>query len=107
MIEKHECLTGVTGVVNNRPSKWNQEMGAKNNGLVCFVFKQDGFSVGDKEYEVPVGTNIEVVVKPKRIGESGVQVRFKVEGDETILAAWWVVFKHKIDRTYPVNVQAL
>jgi len=98
MIEKSECLPGNLAIVNSKISKWNVELGAKNNGLFAFEFnKGGGFNVGDRSYEIPVETKIEILSKPKRIDGSGVQVLFKIENDDTVWSSWWVVFKHKVD----------
>ena len=97
MIEKFQCTEGKMVIVNNKVSKWNVDLGAKNNGLAAFEFKKSGWGMGDQTYEIPVGTELEILGKPKRIPESGVQIQFKIEGESIIFAAWWIVFKHKVD----------
>jgi len=62
-----------------------------------------GHMLGSAEVGIYVGTELEVLGKPKRVGESGVQVKFKVKGDETIYASWWICFKHKVDLVVSID----
>jgi hypothetical protein len=94
-VEKDVCLPGTKVIVNDKFIKWNSELGAKNNGLFAFIYKMTRPS--DKNFEIPVGTVLEILNKPKQYQEAGVQIPFKIEGDERIFASYWVNFKHKVD----------
>lgn len=95
MVKKEECIPGTKAIVNRKPSKWNQEIGAKQ-GLVCWKYKKEGVYPGC-EKELPPDSKIEILGPPKRLNGNGVQVLFKVEGDDTLMSSYWVCFKHKID----------
>jgi hypothetical protein len=94
MIKKEQCISGTTAIVNNKITKWND--GAKMNGLLCHVFKSGGIFFDDLKELIP-NTEIEILGPPKRYLNSGTQVKFKIKGDDRIMAAWWICFKHKID----------
>ena len=99
MIEKSECLPGNLAIVNSKISKYNVDLCAKNNGLSAF---QQGVFISGiqdlfQQFEIPVGTKIKILSKPKRIDGSSVTVLFKVENDDTVWSSWWIVFKHKVD----------
>lgn len=96
MITKENCIENVVVVINNKATKWNSVMGTTNNGLVCFPFNKEGVLIG-QEKELSVGTKLIILSKPKRFNENGNQVKFRLEHDNTVLAAWWVSFKHKVD----------
>ena len=96
MVKKEEVvLAGTKVIVNSKIIKWNSELGAVNNGLYSFYYKNTGPT--DAKFEIPVGTKLEIVKGPKQIGEAGVQVAFKVEGENGTFASFWVNFKHKVD----------
>lgn len=96
MIKKEQCVPGTRCIINQKKTKWNEDMGTTQNGLVCHVFDKSGVLMSSERELLP-GTCIEIIAPPKRIGESGVQVRFKFDGNDTLMAAWWVSFKHKVD----------
>lgn len=96
MIDKTQCIQNTIVVVNNKQTKWNLDMNTKFNGLVCFPFNEKGTLVGE-EKEILVGTKLIILSKPKRFNGNGNQVKFKLENDDTILSAWWICFKHKVD----------
>lgn len=96
MITKEQCIPGTRCIVNHKRTKWNEDIGAHQNGLVCFLFDNRGVTLGD-EMELLPGSVIEILSSPKRVAESGVQVKFKIEGSEKIMAAWWICIKSKID----------
>ena len=98
MVEKEQCSKDVEVIVNDKKTKWNLEMGCENNGLMSFSFKKSGFMLSDKSYEIPPFTYLILQGKPKRVGESGVQILYKIKGDDdTIYASWWINFKHNVD----------
>ena len=97
MIKKDQCEIGVNVVVNNKVTKWNTEMNVPNNALMGFVFNAEGHSLCSGEVGINVGTQLELLGKPRRVHDSGVQIKFKIQGDETIYASWWICFKHKVD----------
>jgi len=98
MIKKEECIPGTIVIINSKKSKWNEDLGSRHNGLLGFDWTSKGsVSVGDSLTEVLPGTEIEILSKPKRVGETGVQVKFKVVGEERLLAAWWICVLHKVD----------
>lgn len=96
MITKEQCIDNTVVIVNAKVTKLNSEIGAKNNGLVCFPFNKNGTLMGE-EKELPVGTKLIILSKPKRFNGNGNQVKFKLENDSTVLSAWWICFKHKVD----------
>lgn len=96
MIKKEKCIENTSVIINDKVIKANSDIGTINNGLVCFRFHKDGVYMGE-EKELPVGTKLIILSKPKRFNESGNQVKFKLENDDTILSAWWICFKHKVD----------
>lgn len=96
MISKEQCTESTHVVINNKVTKWNSEMGTTNNGLVYFPFNKEGVLIGE-EKELSVGTKLIILSKPKRFNGNGNQVKFKLENDNTVLATWWVSFKHKVD----------
>lgn len=98
MITKEECIPGVIVTVNSKKSKTNSELGARNGGLTCFKWSPSGsFSIGDPMFEMFPGTKIEILSPAKKIGTCGVQVKFKVVGDNNVFSAWWCAFKPKVD----------
>jgi hypothetical protein len=96
MITKEQCVSGVKVTINNKVTRWNQNMNTKNNGLICFEFSEYGVLPGN-EIEISPNTEIEILSKPKRFNENGNQVKFKYGNSETIMSAWWCNFKHKVD----------
>jgi hypothetical protein len=96
MITKEQCIPGTKCIVNQKKTRWNEDIGTIQNGLVCHIFERDGVTIGNEKELIP-GSFIEIIAPPRRIGESGVQVRFKIEGSDTIMAAWWICFKPKVD----------
>lgn len=96
MIDKTQCIENTVVVVNNKNLKFNSDMGTNFNGLVCFPFNKQGTLMG-QEKEILVGTKLIILSKPKRFNGNGNQVKFKLENDETVLSAWWICFKHKVD----------
>lgn len=97
MIKKEECNTGIKAIINNNSTKWNDLMGTTKNGLVCFPFNSKGVLMGE-ELELIPGTKIEIMDKPKRHNDNGNQIKFKIDGSEIIMSAWWINFKHKVDK---------
>ncbi len=97
MIQKQECLPHTKVVVNDKTNKWNTSMGTSLNGLVAFKFNIKGVLMDD-EFEIKQGTVLEIISKPKRYNESGNQIKFKIEGIDEVFAAWWICFKHKVDK---------
>jgi hypothetical protein len=97
MITKSDCQLGVKAIINNKVTKWNQELGTSYNGLVCHIFNKDGVKMG-QEKELAPNTVIEILSGPKRFNSNGNQVKFKIEGSDVIMAAWWICFKHKVDK---------
>jgi hypothetical protein len=98
MIKKADCLPGTFVTVNEKKTKWNEELGSQHNGLVCYDWTPQGtFAIGDTMHEIPPGTQIEILSKPKRVANSGVHVKFKISGQEKLFAAWWICFLHKTD----------
>lgn len=95
MVKKEDVLAGTKVIVNSKIIKWNSELGTVNNGLYTFYYKNTGPT--DAKFEIPVGTILEIVKEPKQIGQSGVQIAFKIEGKVEIFASFWVNFKHKVD----------
>ena len=101
MIEKEKYAKDVEVIINDKKTKWNQEAGCVNNGLLGFLFNKSGFSICDKVYEFTPFTILILQGKPKRIGQSGVQILYKIKGeDDTIYASWWINFKHKVDQLF-------
>lgn len=96
MINKYQCIENTVVVVNNKETNWNLSMNTKFNGLVCFPFNKQGTLMGE-EKEIPIGTKLTILSKPKRFNNNGNQIKFKLENDETVLSAWWICFKHKVD----------
>ena len=102
MIKKPDCLPGTLAIINEKKTKWNEEMGTQHNGLTCFDWDPKGsVSVDDPLHEILPGTLIEILSKPKRVGQTGVQVKFKIMGEEKLYAAWWICFLHKVDQVDP------
>lgn len=96
MITKEQCIPGTKCIVNQKRTKWNEGIGSCHNGLICFLFDNRGVTLGD-ELELLPGSIIEILSTPQRTYESGVQVKFKIEGTETVMAAWWTCIKPKVD----------
>lgn len=96
MITKEQCTPGTKCIINQKRTKYNEQIGAQQNGLICFQFDKHGVIPGN-EIELLPGSIIEIISSPKRVGESGVQLKFKVEGNDTIMAAWWICIKSKAD----------
>ena len=101
MIQKEECISGVVVKVNKKKSAWNESFGTKHNGLFCFPFQGGGGVVGFGEKEVLPGTKLNILSEPKQYGETGVEVKFFIDGDNTIYSTYWVSFKHKVDKVNP------
>ena len=98
MIKKDQCIPGNIVVVNQKKSKWNEDLGTENNGLISYDWTPSGaFCIGDTMHEVQPGTELEILAKPKRVANSGVHVKFKIVGTDKIFAAWWICFTHKTD----------
>ena len=98
MIKKSDCNIGVISIINEKKTKWNEELGAQNNGLVSYDWTPTGtFCIGDDVREIVPGTEIEILSKPKKVLNSGVHVKFKITGEDKIFAAWWICFLHKVD----------
>lgn len=95
MITKEQCLNGVKAVINCKKTSWNVSVNSKQNGLMCFPFAGGYSELNEKELLPNV--KITILSKPKRFNACGVQVKFLVEGDDTIMSAWWICFKHKVD----------
>lgn len=96
MIEKNQCIENTEVIVNDKLTKWNVELGTKNNGLICFPFNKEGTLFG-QEIEISVGTKLTILSKPKKFNGNGNQVKFKIENNDTIWSSWWVCFKHKVN----------
>jgi hypothetical protein len=100
MISKQRCLPNTNLIINDKITKWNQEMGTAHNGLVCFPYSAKGCLMGD-EMELLPGTVITIIGGPRKYNENGNQVKFIINGDTSkptkIMSAWWVSFKHKVD----------
>lgn len=96
MITKEQCIVGTKCIINSKKSKNNQNLGSKQNGLMCHVPENNGISI-DTEKELAVGTLIEILSEPKPFGNSGIQIKFKVQDSNEIFASWWSPFKQKID----------
>ena len=97
-MEKEKCIPGTIVVVNSKKSKINNELGAKNNGLMCFKNNSNGgYSIGDMQYEIKPGTILELTSTVKKIKTSGVQLKFKIIGSNLEFSSWWCVIKSKIN----------
>jgi hypothetical protein len=100
MVNREQCIPGLKVIVNDKIIKWNTSMGTEKNGLMCFQpHSSGGHMIGDPEFEILPGTELELLSKVKRFGVGGIQVRFKIIGSDQILSAWWICFKHKINIT--------
>lgn len=98
MIKKPDCIAGTMVIVNNKKSKWNEDLGSRHNGLISYDWTPSGaFRIGDDIHEINPGTEIEILEKPKRVTNSGVHVKFKIPGEDRIFTAWWICFLHKVD----------
>jgi hypothetical protein len=97
MIEKNDCTIGTEIIVNTKVTKWNTELGMKNNGLLAFKYNKSGYSIGDATLEIPVNTVLVILDKPKRISESGVMLKYKIKDTDIYLMSYWIVIKHKVD----------
>lgn len=104
MITKEQCLVGTKVKVNHTKTRWNTEMGTKNNGLVCFPFKKLGVHI-DEEMELSPDSVLVIQSKPKKFNGNGNQVKFTIEGSDTIMSAWWICFKHKVDIVDYISVE--
>ena len=98
-LNKENCIPGTRAVVNDKKSKWNEDIGATKNGLVCFPFAKDSINgtLMGQEGELIPGTQITILSKPKRFNENGNQVKFTIDGDTTVYSAWWICIKAKVD----------
>ena len=90
---KETCIPNTRAVVDYKESKWNKNVGAENNGLLCFLF--GSVDLGE-EIELSPGTEITIQSKPKRFNDNGIQVKFTLDNDPSIYTAWWVCFKAKV-----------
>ena len=95
-MKREECLPNVKGIVNNKISKLNTDLGTKHNGLVAFPFSPEGVLIG-QECEILPQTEIFILSKPTRFNENGNQVKFKIDNRGRIFSAWWSFFKQKVD----------
>ena len=97
-INKADCLPLIIVTVNEKKTKWNEELGAKNNGLMAHNWSPTGgWMIGDEVHEILPGTSIEILSKPKRIANYGVCVKFKIVGNEKLFTSWWICFLYKVD----------
>ena len=97
-IKKAECLPGTTVVVNEKKSKWNEELGTKHNGLLAHDWNPAGnLMIGDQIHEILPGKEIEILAKPRKVQNSGVHVKFKIAGEDKIFTSWWICFLNKVD----------
>lgn len=70
MITKEECTPGTIVIVNSKKSNTNSELGARNDGLVCFSWSLSGcISIGDPQFEILPGTEIEILSNAKKVVE--------------------------------------
>lgn len=97
MITREDCVPNQLVIVNNKVTKFNTLMGTTVNGMVAFPFKPEGVLMGE-EIEIKPDTRITILSKPKEFNGNGNQVKFKLDGDDTIFSAWWICFKHKVDK---------
>jgi hypothetical protein len=92
MISKEECLPSTIAVVNDKELK---TLGS-GTSLPTFPFRTTGMRI-EEEFYIRPGTKIEIVSKPTKFGGNGNRVKFKVEGNDTILSSWWIIFKSKVN----------
>lgn len=96
MITKEECLPGTRVIVNDKVSKTNKDLGATNNGIILHLFHVEGLHYDTPVEEAEPGRVLTILSKPKKIGESGVQVKVDI-GDGNVYAAFWSAFKFKVN----------
>jgi hypothetical protein len=92
-LTKDTCIPGTKAIVSDTRSKWNENTGAEDNGLLCFLFKT--VEIGS-EIELSPGTEITIQSKPRRFNENGNQVKFTIDNDPNVYMAWWICFKAKV-----------
>ena len=94
-LTKENCILGTRAVITDKKSKWNEETGAKDNGLICFKFNPEGTLYGD-ELELKPGSKITIQSKPRRFNDNGNQVKFTIDNDSAMYSAWWICIKSKV-----------
>lgn len=95
-VKKEDCQIGVQCIVNDKTTSWNTELGVENNGMHAFVYKKEGSFFTDPQFEIPIGTKVEIVDVVKRRA-NGSTVVFKIVDHERIYSAYWCCFKSKVN----------
>jgi hypothetical protein len=97
-IKKDNCIIGTKIIVNDKVTKWNENVtfSLNQNGLHAWKYNTSGHFIGDTDLQIPINTTLEIVDKVKR-RKNGTSVLFKIQNEDTIYESFWCCIKPKTD----------